>query len=367
MPPQIPSSLNLPVGKLSGSFRNVTNSYKFFWFLSILDRIQLGASERLRFDDLLISMVSRVWYPTNYFRLSFGKQDKLQSAAKLLMTETGISENASAEEIERVFQNLSNTSEAKKAILDKARFVPYRFLRPFVADQTRGIKDHQVDAKIKEVAATQFSSPSPPLYKFWEDGIQIHEAWIHYIQQHLEILQSFAHWHLLKFLQNKNPNCPNICSKLFAPSSRDLGNCKAFWKIAFEKVPDMKCVYSGLPLEIQNVSFDHFLPWSFVAHDLLWNLTPTTKELNSSKGNQLPLLDHYLRGFAKSQFRAVKAVLKDGPNKLVEDYLLLFARDVEGLSKIDEQEFSRKLEDTIEPQAQIAANMGFVEGWQYVQ
>ena len=35
-------------------------------------------------DDLVARMVAAVWYPSNYFRLSFGKQDKLGEAALAL-------------------------------------------------------------------------------------------------------------------------------------------------------------------------------------------------------------------------------------------------------------------------------------------
>lgn len=31
-----------------------------------------------------------------------------------------------------------------------------------------------------------------------------------------------------------------------------------------------------------------YIPWSYVAHDELYNLTPTTKNVNSSKSNRLP-------------------------------------------------------------------------------
>ncbi|MDY5576621.1 MAG: HNH endonuclease domain-containing protein [Lachnospiraceae bacterium] len=36
-----------------------------------------------------------------------------------------------------------------------------------------------------------------------------------------------------------------------------------------------------------DISIDHFVPWSYVAHDEMWNLNPTTKSINSSKRNNL--------------------------------------------------------------------------------
>jgi hypothetical protein len=37
------------------------------------------------------------------------------------------------------------------------------------------------------------------------------------------------------------------------------------------------------------------LPWSFVAHDQLWNLTPTSPEVNSSKSDNLPANTYFDR------------------------------------------------------------------------
>jgi len=33
---------------------------------------------------------------------------------------------------------------------------------------------------------------------------------------------------------------------------------------------------------------DHFLPWTFVCHDAIWNLVPVIPEANLSKHNNLP-------------------------------------------------------------------------------
>ena len=48
-----------------------------------------------------------------------------------------------------------------------------------------------------------------------------------------------------------------------------------------------------LELVDQKISVDHFVPWQYVAHDELWNLHPTTKSINSSKSNNLPVWDRY--------------------------------------------------------------------------
>ena len=44
--------------------------------------------------------------------------------------------------------------------------------------------------------------------------------------------------------------------------------------------------WRGIDEEKYNV--DHFIPWSFVMNDELWNLMPMDSSLNSAKNNRLP-------------------------------------------------------------------------------
>ena len=46
--------------------------------------------------------------------------------------------------------------------------------------------------------------------------------------------------------------------------------------------------YSGKPLEDNDISVDHVIPWSFMYSDDIWNLVLTSKSNNSSKSNSIP-------------------------------------------------------------------------------
>ena len=74
------------------------------------------------------------------------------------------------------------------------------------------------------------------------------------------------------------------------------------------------------------MSLDHFIPWSFVLHDRMWNLVPVSKSINSSKSDLLPPLEKYLDSFIDLQFTAYTTALEIGINsKTLEDYYLLGA------------------------------------------
>ena len=48
-------------------------------------------------------------------------------------------------------------------------------------------------------------------------------------------------------------------------------------------VCEVKDVFTGKPVNTKQYDIDHFIPWSFVMNDELWNLMPMDSSLNSSK------------------------------------------------------------------------------------
>lgn len=49
--------------------------------------------------------------------------------------------------------------------------------------------------------------------------------------------------------------------------------------------------YSGKPLDDNDISVDHVIPWSFMYSDDIWNLVLTSKSNNSSKSNSIPSVE----------------------------------------------------------------------------
>ena len=116
-----------------------------------------------------------------------------------------------------------------------------------------------------------------------------------------------------------------------------------------------------------SLSIDHFIPWQYVAHDELWNLSPTTRNINSSKGNNLPNWDKYFEELLELEYKAYSlrysfdSVAKEF-EKCAEYHLnnseirnTLYA---ENLSKED---FGIRLCNVIQPVYQSAKNCGFRE------
>lgn len=358
---QLPESDELDIASLSAVFQNTTNSYKFYWFLAILDSLQQDGEQLvISQKDLALRMLASVWYPLDYFKLSFGAQDGFKPIAEFITSRIFIDNRVNAP---KLFQQIhlrfpeAESSELTQKVMQLTRWVPFRFIRPFFLAETRGIEETKANKVIKTLSNNLFSvEPHRVIYKISKDTVELNSVWAQYFQKHQSILRGFIYWHLVRFVQKNNPNVIGLTEKLEKPADRKLGLAKAFWKSFLKENSNVTCIYSGKLIDNQVISLDHFLPWSYVAHDQLWNIVPTFRSINSSKSNCLPSLDLYFDKFLALQYQIVQFYLKKKSGNLLEDYDQIFKVDLKSLS---EEEFSKKLREHLFPHFQSARNLGF--------
>jgi hypothetical protein len=75
-----PESNEVNAATLARVFDEVTNSYKFLFFIALLDNAErhlFDANSSLSMDEIILDMLVLAWYPHIYFRLSFGSQDQI--------------------------------------------------------------------------------------------------------------------------------------------------------------------------------------------------------------------------------------------------------------------------------------------------
>ena len=127
---------------------------------------------------------------------------------------------------------------------------------------------------------------------------------------------------------------------------------------------EVRCLYTDRLLVPGHYDLDHFIPWSFVSHDLLWNLMPADSSINSSKSNKLPDLNLYLPRLAEAHQQAIKVSLGEPrKDKILEDYLSL-GHTPQEIADMDREHLLDCFSQTFTPMIQIALNMGF-ETWKY--
>lgn len=345
----LPYNYRLPVSSLSRIFANTTATYKFYWFVTVLDIVVKERKTRMSFWEIIAGMIAESWYPIHYFKLSFGKSDSLYVQSLALQKALNIPIDADKEKIKRTLLDNLNEDRIKSLLRVFTLNVPYRFLSPWI----KYTND-------KEVVKKSQALENDCLYSIHEEEIVINESWIEYLTENYTILRDFTFWNLTEFIQKRNPNVPDVPSKLIKPILREsLTKQHKFWDTYIENVGQMKCIYTGKPIIAKNYDLDHFVPWSFVSHNLMWNLIPADSSINSSKSNNLPPLDIYLKPFSRLQQDALKVMYeKNQNNAIFEDYLIVYD-SISDLVNLSETDFYNVFRKTFFPMVQIAENMGF--------
>ena len=68
----LPQNAKLPISSLAGIFGNTTATYKFYWFVSLLDIVVKERKTRISFWEIIAGMVAESWYPIHYFNFRSG-------------------------------------------------------------------------------------------------------------------------------------------------------------------------------------------------------------------------------------------------------------------------------------------------------
>lgn len=224
----LPLFKNLETQKLAQIFNNTSATYKFYWFLGILDCVEKGKKEIDKID-LFAKMLSKPWYTVNYFKLSFGSQDKIQSSIKFVQKRENLPITLSKIEIENGLKG-SQSKEVQRKLYHFDKNVPHWFLSPWYK-----VKNKQVIY----FASQEFENKPP--YALHDHKIIIDEDWFKYFQGHAKILREFCYWNLSLFLQVRNPNVPDIPNKLIKPAKRNslVQQRNKYWTIYLKHKKDM--------------------------------------------------------------------------------------------------------------------------------
>lgn len=349
-----PSSKTISTEPLTKIFKNTSATYKFYWFIGLIDLYVKRGMTRMNIWDIMVEMTVNAWYPVSYFRLSFGKSDSLRDAIASLQDVHQLPMNISLNELRKWLQAHKNDMLVKQTLAFLPKNVPYWFLRPWIDI-----------ADTKEIMRHSQSLENNCLYKLSKEEdtiwVELNPRWLPYLMENYTILKDYAFWNLASFLQVRNPNVPNVASKLVKVESRQaLTRQRNYWNFVLEHSKGQKCIYTNKLISVGDYDLDHFIPWSFVSHNLLWNLIPADGSVNAAKRDRLPNLDRYLLKLATTQQKAVAICIKENyrSQEILEDYFTLGCTPQE-LIQMDANSLHNCFARTFNPMSQIAQNMGF--------
>lgn len=364
---ELPYSEKLSINYLSKLFENKSESYKLFWFQAIVNKVILGKQE-LTYNELVDEMVADAWYMVSEYKLNLGPSDNLAALIKYIKETSGM-KSAEKKEIIIRFMESCNDKRVRELKRTLTRNVPYRLQAPFM-ELLRG-KEWDVSEK---TLIEKINREKRVIYYFAEfSGMMTHiciqPEWCSYIHENQEIIKGWIQYNLITYLQRRNPSVPGISNKLDPPQARKLNLVTGYWKMIMDLSP-IRDIYGHELLTKENLSIDHFVPWSYVAHDEFWNLHPTTKNTNSSKSNHLPEWNRYFPALCETEYLSYRMMWEhEGVYKHFEKcrnehinsddvFMRLYRPDLK------KEEFSSNLEHILFPVFESAKNIGFLE-WEY--
>lgn len=367
----LPKDNDLPIHLLAAIFNDKNQSYKLFWFSSLLDLVCVGR-DVATYDELINRMISKAWYMVKEYHLNLGPADALEQVIYEIKDTSGLK---SSENTQTIVEYLNQCKEKPVINVKKrvSRFVPYRLQAPFIGPFSE--KEWANYDLISEKAQEN----EDVLYRYERTldnkrQVRMNEKWIPYLRRNEAIVRGWVKLNLIEYLQRRNPSVPGIPFKLEAPEKRDLKVATEFWKaIIVHENFEIKDIYSGIEFSQENVetwgrvSIDHFIPWSYTASDEMWNLTPTFARINSSKSNFLPQ-EKDMELLVHQHFLAYQVAQENSEIKKIFEKLKKNNLNSEQAEQkiyrpsISERLFCENMKDMLLPLYLSAKNMGF-ENW----
>ena len=371
----LPYEENLEIRYLNRIFdrSRISNCYKYFWFMAIIDRLSEEKTV-FSYDELITEMVVIAWYMVAEYNLRLGPSnttDNLEEAVKYLYRELyqeRVPSTVRKDELRTILQN----EKDRKFIGFKDKLtnnVPYCLQSPFYNPQNKLLKSPGKNT------IAEINQEKRLMYYFREyqklgTQIVIEDAWADYMIRNREILMAWARFNLVGYLQDRNPLVPGLADKILPPCTRNLTRVKKYWDSVILADDSLRDIYEHVPLSGISISIDHFIPWQYVAHDELWNLSPTSKSINSTKGNRLPNWEKYFERLLELEYKAYQ--LRDSYSVVAKEFDKCAqyhinnpdVRNALYTAGLDKDEFRTRLYNIIRPEYESAKKCGFREWYQ---
>lgn len=362
----IPKSSKLNTTSLARLFDNKSESYKLFWFKAILHEVGYGRNE-MSFRDLIERMIVDAWYMVSEYKLNLGPSDTLEKMV-LHISENNRFLPTEKEDVILAYLRENDDRELRAYMRTLSLNVPYRLQAPLMNSPESKVW-YKPEAIVDYINAQTGMIYSIERGRSLESRIIIGDDWMEYLKSNLGILLGWTDYNLIIYLQRRNPSVPGISNKIYPPQERKLTAVTDYWKHIIQ-CGSVQDIYTGEILTTRGLSIDHFVPWSYVASDELWNLIPTEKSVNSSKSNNLPDWDTYFTRLARTEYDAYSLIGSDEKaTKLFEKCAKENLNNEDVRSRLyrpgqSMQHFTNQLEEILLPVYESARNMGF-RNWVY--
>lgn len=341
-----------------------TECYKFYWLDSIMQLLAEG-EDQIDFDKVISGMIADAWYSVTEYHLRMGTKDSMGNSVNSI--ERAVNKLDALECLEHTADRrfVLDVIADQEALLHDEKYqisknVPYRVLSSFL--QEIGGNDPLWDQRKRLIAYLEMINTKAciPYTIGNERGLAkriiIESRWKRFLVDNMVSIRGWIQMKKIKYLQDRNPGVPGIIYKLEPENEkqRKLQNARRLWASVID-VSDLRDIYSGKPLGLRDYEIDHFIPWSYITNDEMWNLMPVNASLNSSKRDRLPDWNIYFEGFAQNQFTLNRTVyrypeiMKLFINCQRDNLNALWSTEELYLKGIEEKQFKQVLESRLKP------------------
>lgn len=241
------------------------SSYKFGFLKAVIDNLyNVDENLKLTFDQLFSKFAEIYWnliLKYNLKQKAPTNDNKKSSIEQILL---GVKDKYGIVEI-----------------------IPYESL----SNQMMVDISHQVKTKCKiYVVGALFEDTKHLFYSFSkkEEWIRINPLMYEFVCKHKVIIEKLNYYEWARFLEKVNDDkvADHILTKIDKSSKRN--NLSYYRQILFDEFENKRCFYCGKMLNPKKTDVDHFIPWSFIKNDNLWNLVLACPTCNRSKNDKLP-------------------------------------------------------------------------------
>ena len=363
---------NLDLERFSLMLDNNSQCYKFYWLEALVNLLVRDGKKDVSFHEAAYEMIIEAWYTVSEYHLHMGSvygtesRNAIERAVNYIQSKSDLSSSAQRDKIEEAIRSCEHDHEFQKIINQMTDDVPYRLLSPFVPELKGNDRLWHSDQKLIEYFNLINQKSLLPYYMEFVSHshkyVHWNDPWAAMVKDNYILILEWIRSKKIRYLQDRNPGVPGIVYKLDIVTARKLNHVHHLWDAVMEK-DDVIDIYTNNVLNGRRYDIDHFIPWSYVMADELWNLTPAEKASNISKSNHLPNWDKTFNAFVNNQLQLHGFIHKDDHiRELFEkcrnsNLNTLWASDLYNVN--DEDQFRSLLKENMRPVYNAARLQGY--------
>ncbi|WP_051611863.1 DEAD/DEAH box helicase [Xylanibacter ruminicola] len=120
------------IEKLKNAFDKKSTSYKYFWFMSLIQIYEETQVENISLRQILVKMVANAWKYVFMLNGQFSQSDQLPKYLVSIKSITNLDSNSLEQEVEDKLNEVFDTKNLQVILNPLLKNVPYRFLSPWI-------------------------------------------------------------------------------------------------------------------------------------------------------------------------------------------------------------------------------------------